>query len=155
MVMLRTPLALLLALLVAAAPLCADEVPRNDPRFIERVVEFMWLEGSDVWRDIFRVRAYPRTPTVGDKARVSLRIRRTRNGAGKAPPEPLRVECTVRREQGGGQWVYTADKPGHQASFEHEIDRPGRYVASLVTYYTEEETYTISVRFEAVRPAAE
>lgn len=145
--------AVALSLAAAAAPpaLGSDAVPSNDARFVERIVEFVWLEGSDLWTDTFRVRAYPRNPQVGTKARISQRIRRTRNGAGKTPPEPLRVECTIRREDGGGQSTYTANKPGHEVAFEHPVEKPGRYVASLVTWYSEEETYTIAIRFEAVR----
>lgn len=149
-----TPLLSLLALVLVAYAepdlARADENPVPNPRYVEREVDFMWTEGRHLWRDRFRVRAYPRTPRVGRSVRISLRIRRTRNGVRKAGPEPLRVEVTVRRE-GGPQWVYTKDEPGDSVSFEHEITRSGPYVVSIVTYYTEVETYTIALRFEAER----
>ncbi|OIP29001.1 MAG: hypothetical protein AUK47_28660 [Deltaproteobacteria bacterium CG2_30_63_29] len=126
--------------------------PEPEPRFIERVVDFMWTDGPDRWEDSFRARVYPRHPKVGDTVRVSLKISRTRNGKEKKAVEPLRVDAFFRQEKGGQPTEYSAASPGNSIAFEHPASDVGAHTVSLVTHYTEEETYTVAIRYVVEKP---
>lgn len=122
-------------------------VPEPEPAYIERVVDFMWTEGRERWEDSFRARVYPRHPKVGDTVRVSLKITRRRNGKGKKAVEPLKVNAFFRPEKGGKAAEYSAASPGNSVSFEHPAAEVGAHTVSLVTHYTEDETYTVAIRY--------
>jgi hypothetical protein len=121
--------------------------PEAVPNYLERVVDFMWLEGGAVFKDRFTARMYPRQPTVGTFTRFNLRIQRTRDEVGRTPPNPTRVEVTLRRTDGKGQIKRDLPNPGPAASFDYEFERPGEYIASIVTFYSETESYTLTMRF--------
>jgi len=116
--------------------------------YLQRVVEFMWVEHGQVWTDRFYARLYPRHPMVGRNSRINLRIRRYRNGLQRGKAAPLKVEALVRRTDGSGSANYAVEQPGTSVSFDHVFRRAGSYVVSVVTYYSETEKYTVALRFE-------
>ncbi len=139
----------LVALSGAVAPLQAEESPSQP---LERSVEFLWLDGSDLWMDTFTVRLSPGEPRVGDAAVVRVRIRRTANGKGRAAPAPSKAVATIRGPS-GGHADYELSSPGASFSFGHTFSRAGTYTISVVTTYGESETYTVALRVEVRRAA--
>jgi hypothetical protein len=127
--------------------------PEAVPNYLERVVDFMWLEDGHVWKDRFTARVYPRQPSTNTFTRFNLRIQRTRDDASRTAPSPQKVEVTLRRTDGKGQIKRDLPNPGAAASFDYEFERPGEYIASIVTYYSDAETYTVTMRFN-VNPGA-
>jgi hypothetical protein len=131
-----------------------DLPPEDLPDYLERVVDFMWLEEGSVWKDRYTVRVYPRLPRVETFTRFNMRIRRTRDDVGRADPSPKKVEITLRRTDGKGHMKQEMVSPGSSVSFDYQFERPGEYIVSIVTYSTDTETYTVTMRFNVLPKAA-
>lgn len=125
------------------------EPEEEEPNHHQRVIEFLWMEQGDLWNDRFRGRVYPRDPIQGQRAKLSLLLRRYRNGKRRGSPKPIKVEIHVRRSDGGDSKVYTFENPPENViKQDHVFNMHGNYVVSFVSYYAENETYTVAVRFE-------
>lgn len=129
-----------------------DEEEKALPSNHEKVVDFLWLENGNLYQDRFTARVSPYLLAKGDKARLSIKIRRTKNDQGINAPVPIRIEIQVRRQDGGDHKTYSEENPGSSLSKSHTFKKSGEYVVSFITYYTEDDTRTVAVRFEVERP---
>lgn len=164
--------ALLLTLLLTASSVAAPsafaqekEVPRPPgaiyevdlddeeiPSYLERTVEFMWLEDGRMWKDRFRARLYPREPVVNERSRINLLIRRYRDSYLRGKANPLRTEIFIRRANSGKPVKQVIERPGTSISFDYRFTHTGQYSVRLVTYYSDIETYTVTLHFSVSLP---
>ncbi|MDX9721531.1 MAG: hypothetical protein RBU37_12350 [Myxococcota bacterium] len=151
---LERPVALIAAVLLCVVLVSGAHAQDEGDALTERYVDFIWLEGQNVWKDQFRVKLSPERPQVDQTANISVRIRRTRNGKGQADVQPLKALARIGRESGPSQELLI-ENPGASFTFQHRFQRPGTYLVSVVTYYGENETYTVGLRFDvAAAPVA-
>ena len=112
----------------------------------ERVVELMWLDGKAVCTDtltlsLSAVHAHANVPV-----RIRMKIRRKCSDGVRKDPVPVKAELVVRGSTKRGNANVSIVPSESSFSFEHTFPSSENYQVSVISYYSEEETHTVSVK---------